>query len=248
MRKGMWSAAAVVMLVAGAVVVFAAPSLRAADNRVTLGSSDEPLKFLPAELTVPVGTRVEWVNDSDLQHDVTAEDGSFDSKGLLSKGQKYEFTFAKAGEFKYFCTPHKDAGMKGVVKVTAAGTPTTVATTPTTQGGPSATTATTAPGASTTTTAKGAGASSTTTTVAGNGATTTTLGQATTPTSAPDTAGETTTTTAAAGEAVASDHGSEGGGHEEKPEKENSPIGIAFASVSTVLLAAIAGKLLASKP
>jgi plastocyanin len=247
MRKGMWSAAALVMLVAGAVVVFAAPSLRAADNRVAMGSSDDPLKFLPREITVPVGTRVEWVNDTDLPHDVTAEDGSFDSKGTLSKGQKYEFTFAKTGEFKYFCNPHKDAGMNGVVKVTAAGTPTTVTTTPTTQGGPTATTATTGAGASTTTTAK-TGASSTTTTVAGNGATTTTLGAATTPTSAPDTAGETTTTTGAAGEAAAADPGSGGGGHETKEKKENSPIGIAFASVSTVLLAGIAGKLLASKP
>ena len=250
MRKGIWSAATFVMLVAGAVVVFGTPSLRAADNRVALGSSDEPLKFLPAEITVPVGTKVEWFNDTDVQHDVTAEDGSFDSKGLLSKGQKYEFTFGKVGEFKYFCAPHKDAGMKGVVKVTAAGTPTTVATTPTT--GSTATTATTAAGASTTTTAKGAAGASTTTTAEGNGATTTTLAPATTPTSAPDTAGETTTTTAAAGEGggenAASDHASEGGGHETKEKKENSPIGIAFASVSTVLLAGIAGKLLASKP
>ncbi|HEU5448087.1 MAG TPA: hypothetical protein VFW57_03660, partial [Acidimicrobiia bacterium] len=69
-----------------------------------------------------------------------------------------------------------------------------------------------------------------------------------TPTSAPD--AETTTTTAAAHdggeEAAADDHASDGG-HEKKEKKKNSPIGIAFASVSTVLLAAIAGKMLASK-
>ena len=254
MRKRMWSAAAFVTLVVGAIAGFGAPSLRA-DNRVAMGSNDEPLKFLPAEVSVPVGTRVEWFNDTDIQHDVSAEDGSFDSKGLLGKGQKYEFTFTKAGEFKYFCTPHKDAGMRGVVKVTGAGTPTTAATTPTTQAGSTATTAATAPaqGATTTTTAKAAaGGSSTTTTTAGAGVTSTTQAPSVTPTSGPE-AAETTTTTAAGAaggggeEAAADDHSSEGG-HEKKEKKKNSPIGMAFASVSTLLLAGISGKLLASKP
>jgi plastocyanin len=252
MRKGMWSAAAVVTLIVGGVAGFGAPPLRA-DNRVALGSDDEPLKFLPDKISVPVGTRVEWFNDTDVQHDVSAEDGTFDSRGLLGKGGKYEYTFSKAGVFKYFCTPHKDAGMTGEVTVTGAGAPTTAATTPTTQGGSSPTTATTAggQGATTTTAAKiGAGGSSTTTTTAGSGVTSTTQAPSVTPTSAPDIAGETTATTAAAGggeEAAAADHSSEGG-HEEKEKKKNSPIGIAFAAVSTLLLGGISGKLLASKP
>jgi plastocyanin len=248
MRKGMWWAAAVVTLVVGGIVVLGAPTLRAADTRVALGSDNQPLKFLPAEITVPVGSTVEWYNETDLQHDVSADDGSFDSKGLLGRGQKFEFKFSQPGDFKYFCTPHKDAGMKGVVHVTGAGTPTTVAATPTTQPAAGATTTTTAAkagaaAASTSTTAK-SGAASTTTSAAGNGATTTTLAPSVTPTSAPDTAGETTTTTAAAqggGEEAAADHGGK------KEKTKNSPIGIAFASVSTLLLAAIAGKLLASK-
>jgi plastocyanin len=249
MRKGMWSAAAFVLLSGAAALVLGMPGVRAADTRVAMGSDSEPLKFLPAEISVPVGATVEWFNETDLQHDVSADDGSFDSKGLLGKGQKYEFKFTKAGDFTYFCTPHKDAGMKGVVKVTGAGTPTTVATTPTTQ--PTATTATTAAGqaSTTTTTVKAAAGASTTTTAAANGATTTTLAQGVTPTSAPDVAETTTTTAAAHGggeEAAADDHASEGG-HEKKEKKKNSPIGIAFASVSTVLLVAIAGKLLASK-
>ena len=251
MRKGLWSAAAFVALVVGGIVVLGAPTLRAADTRVAMGSDDEPLKFLPAEITAPVGGTVEWFNETDLQHDVSAEDGSFDSKGLLGRGGKFEAKFSKAGDFKYVCTPHKDAGMTGVVHVTGAGTPTTAATA-TTQPAAGATTTTTAAqagaaAASTSTTAKG-GAATTTTTAAGNGATTTTLAPAVTPTSGPDTAAETTTTTAAAegGGEAAADHGSEGGS-EHKEKKKNSPIGIAFASMSTLLLTAIAGKLLASK-
>ena len=248
MRKGIWSAAAFVLLSGAAAFALGIPGVRAADNRVAMGSNDEPLKFLPAEISVPVGTKVEWFNDTSLQHDVSAEDGSFDSKGLLDKGQKYEFTFSKAGEFKYFCTPHKDAGMKGVVKVTGAGaTPTTAATTPTTQPGTATTATTAAAGASTTTTAKGA--STTTTAAPADGATTTTLAPTATPTSGPDGTAETTTTTAAGHgggeEAAGGDLASEG--QDKKEKKKNSPIGIAFASVSTVLLAAIAGKLLASK-
>lgn len=252
MRKGIWPAAAFVFLSGAAAFAFGMPGVRAADTRVAMGSKSEPLKFLPKEISVPVGATVEWFNETDVQHDVSADDGSFDSKGLLGKGQTYEFKFTKAGDFTYFCTPHKDAGMKGVVKVTGAGTPTTVATTPTTQ--PTATTATTTAGqaSTTTTTAKpAAGASSTTTTAAANGATTTTtLAPGVTPTSAPDVAETTTTTTSAApggGEEAAADDQSSEGGHEKKEKKKNSPIGIAFASVSTVLLAAIAGKLLASK-
>lgn len=265
MRKGMWSAAALVTLVAAGILV-GAPTLRAADSRVAMGSSDEPLKFLPAEISVPVGGTVQWFNDTEIQHDVSADDGSFDSKGLLGKGQKYEFTFTKAGEFKYFCTPHKDAGMKGVVKVTSAGTPTTAPATPTTQvtattvpsqGAPTPVTARASGTSSTTTTTtttttragSSSGPSSTTTTTAGGaGVTSTTQAPSVTPTSAPETASETTTTTAAghaSEESAASDHASEGGS--ERKKKKNSPIGIVFASVSTVLLAAIAGKLLASK-
>ncbi|MGH9010615.1 MAG: plastocyanin/azurin family copper-binding protein [Acidimicrobiia bacterium] len=219
-----------------------------------MGSSSEPnaFKFFPAEISVPVGTTVVWRNLSDIPHDATARDNSFASP-QLSKGGDFSFTFKTPGEVQYYCSVsgHEDAGMTGVVKVTGAGTPTTAATTPTTQGGSTPTTA--AGGASTTTTTAKAAAgtsSSTTTTAAANGTTTTTLAPAGAPASAPEPVGETTTTTAAAhaeggGDQAAAEPGGED--HEKKEKKKNSPIGMAFASVSTLLLAAIAGKLLASK-
>jgi hypothetical protein len=208
------------------------------------------LKFFPAEVTVQVGSTVVWQNLSDLQHDAKADGGAFDSK-LLNKGEKFEFKFSAPGDYSYFCTPHKDAGMKGVIHVAGGATPATVATTPTTQGGSTGTTATTAaPGATTTTTAKAAGVSSTTTTTAAaaaNGATTTTLASSAPAASASATAGETAATTASGSEEAGADHNAEGT-HKKKNKEKNSPIGIAFASVSTLLLATIAGKLLASKP
>jgi len=252
MRKGMWSAPALIVLLSGATVMWG-PTVQAADNRVGMKDS---LKFDPADITVPVNSPVVFHNDGSIQHDAKAEDGSF-STPLLDPGAEKAITFTKAGDFKYYCSVegHKSAGMFGVVHVAGAGsTPTTAATTPTTAA-PTATTATTAPaaGATTTTTAKaGAGtASSTTTTTAAAaaGATTTTLAPAVTPTSAPEAAGESTATTAAGAggeEAAAEDHASQGGAHNKKGK--SNPVGIAFAAVSTLLLTAIAGKLLASKP
>lgn len=251
MQKGIWSVAALGMVLSGAAAFLMGPPVRAAET-VTMGSEAKPndFKFFPAEITVPVGTTVVWRNLSDIPHDATARDNSFASD-QLAKGQDFSFTFKTPGEIPYYCSVsgHEDAGMTGVIKVTGGGaTPTTAATTATTQPG---TAPTTPPAgvATTTTTAKPAPGASTTTTASANGATTTTLAPGVTPSSAPESAETTTTTAAVHGggeEAAADDHASEGG-QEKKEKKKNSPIGIAFASVSTLLLAAIAGKLLASK-
>jgi plastocyanin len=244
MRKGIWSAAAFVVLLSGATLL-SGPTVQAADNRVAM---KDQLKYDPPDITVPVNSAVVFYNAGSIQHDAKAEDGSFDTP-LLDPGGEKSVTFTKPGDIKFYCSVegHKSAGMTGVVHVTAGGsTPTTAATTTTTApaGGTTPTTA----GGTTTTTAKaapGSGASTTTTTAPANGATTTTLAPAATPTSAPETAGESTATTAA-GQA-GGEEAAEGGAPKKEKEK-NSPIGIAFASVSTLLLAAIAGKLLASKP
>jgi plastocyanin len=256
MRKRVWSAAASVLLLAGATVFLTGRTVQAADT-VTMGSNADPyaFEFFPAEITVQVGSTVVWQNLSDLQHDAKADNGAFASK-LLNKGETFEFKFTAPGDYSYFCTPHKDAGMKGIVRVGGGSpaTPTTVATTPGTQppGSGGATTTTTAKAgaaaASTSTTAKNAAAgNSTTTTTAGTGVTATTQAPSVTPTSGPDPAAETANAAPAdqpsGEESAAADHGGEG---QEKKEK-SSPIGIAFASLSTLLLVAIAGKLLASK-
>lgn len=252
MRKGMWSAAAFVVLSSGAALLWV-PTVQAADgNRV--GMKDQ-LSYDPPDISVPVNTPLVFHNDGNIPHDAKAEDNSF-ATPLLDPGKEHSVTFKTPGvTIKYFCTVegHKAAGMIGTVRVTEAGsTPPPAPTTPTTAAG--GTTTTTAAGAATTTTtakaAAGTGGSTTTTAAAASGATTTTLAPSGTPTSGSETAGETTTTTAAAHngggeEAAADDHASEGAGKKDK--KKSSPIGIAFAAVSTLLLTAIAGKLLASK-
>src|SRR5262245_26287223 len=120
MRKGMWSAAALVGLLSGAAVLLIGPAVRAADNVVSM---TDDLSFEPKDITVPVGGAVTWHNDSSVQHDAKADDGSFSSP-MLDKGKEFSFTFKAPGTFSYKCTVpgHASAGMTGKVIVGAAST------------------------------------------------------------------------------------------------------------------------------
>ena len=71
--------------------------------------------FAPANLTVKAGTVVTWVNDDDIPHTVVAIDHSFKSK-VLDTGERFSFTFAKAGQFGYFCSLHPHMTGKVVVR------------------------------------------------------------------------------------------------------------------------------------
>lgn len=75
------------------------------------------IQFEPGDVTVKTGETVTWTNDDTVDHDVTADDGSFKSgdAGDLAPGDKYSHSFDKAGTFKYVCTVHP--GMEGEVVV-----------------------------------------------------------------------------------------------------------------------------------
>jgi plastocyanin len=71
--------------------------------------------FSPANLAVKPGTTVTWVNDDDIPHTVVADDKSFRSK-VLDTGDRFSFTFAKPGQFGYFCSLHPHMTAKVVVR------------------------------------------------------------------------------------------------------------------------------------
>ena len=94
--------------------------------------------FDPVRVTVDAGTTVEWVNDSDVPHTVTAyEDrippgasyfasGGYGSEraartdlrdGLLGPGETYAHMFETRGTHEYVCLPHEGSGMRGTVVV-----------------------------------------------------------------------------------------------------------------------------------
>lgn len=259
MRKGIWSAATAVGLLAIATIV-GYPQARAASGAVSMVDGDgDPTttwKFEPADITVPAGTTVKWHNAGKQPHTVSADDGSFESS-YVSGGGDFEHAFPAPGNYAYHCSPHP--WMKAVVHVTggSAGAP-APAGTPTTQA-PTATTATTAPagkpaaGATTTTTAKPGTATSTTTTAAvAAGATTSTTAAATTPaaaTASPSTPAENspTTTTTAAGAPSSPQESAAASVHRKTDSGETDGPLVALAAVLTLLLVGISARLLASK-
>lgn len=72
--------------------------------------------FNNAVTTVKPGATVTWTNADDIPHTVVSKDGLFKSK-VLDSGDKFSFTFAKAGQFGYFCSIHPH--MTGTVIVKA---------------------------------------------------------------------------------------------------------------------------------
>lgn len=66
-------------------------------------------------LTVHPGTTVTWINDDDIPHTIVAKDMMFKSR-VLDTGDRFTFTFAKAGQFDYFCSIHPHMTGKVIVK------------------------------------------------------------------------------------------------------------------------------------
>jgi plastocyanin len=70
--------------------------------------------FKPAQLTIPVGTKVIWVNKGKKAHTVVSNDKLFDS-GLVDVGAQFTHTFSTPGTYAVHCAPH--AKMKGQIVV-----------------------------------------------------------------------------------------------------------------------------------
>ncbi|MGH7501735.1 MAG: plastocyanin/azurin family copper-binding protein [Longimicrobiales bacterium] len=61
--------------------------------------------FGPAQLTIPSGTTVYWINCDNDQHTTTSDNGVWDSP-LLSENSAFSRRFDATGSFPYHCTPH----------------------------------------------------------------------------------------------------------------------------------------------
>jgi amicyanin len=97
------------LLVAAAVLLPLGGMARAQEIQVTIDN----FTFSPPELTVKVGDTVTWTNHDDIPHTIVSA-GKFRSK-TLDTDNTYSFTFASAGDYKYFCSLHPH--MTGMIKV-----------------------------------------------------------------------------------------------------------------------------------
>ncbi|MFB6236721.1 MAG: halocyanin domain-containing protein [Halopenitus sp.] len=74
--------------------------------------------FGPAAVQVSSGTTVVWEwTGTGGEHNVVAKDDSFSSPLQSEAGATFKHTFDETGIHKYFCNPHRTAGMKGAVVV-----------------------------------------------------------------------------------------------------------------------------------
>ena len=105
----------VVLSLVAALVL--SPSVGAQQGGVTVRMEDN--YFDQANITVPAGTTVTWVQAGDNPHTSTSYDGLWDS-GLIQGGAEgsVSYTFEEPGTYSYFCGPHEDQGMVGTVTVT----------------------------------------------------------------------------------------------------------------------------------
>jgi plastocyanin len=102
-----------ILIASGALAV----GLAASGTSVTAARTDpQPLAsvltihiknfmFVPMSATIHAGDRVTFVNDDDEAHTATANDKSFDSEGLDSRGT-WQHVFTKPGTISYFCELH----------------------------------------------------------------------------------------------------------------------------------------------
>lgn len=76
--------------------------------------------FCPAEITVPVGTTVQWVNvDKRTSHSVLVKNSGQPESDRAFPEEIIEFTFMVPGPQDYLCGPHWETqNMIGMVNVT----------------------------------------------------------------------------------------------------------------------------------
>ena len=71
--------------------------------------------FSPAELEVPVNTKITWIQKDSAPHDVTSINNEFKSP-ILNKDEEFSYTFTKAGDYNYYCRIHPSMKGKIIVK------------------------------------------------------------------------------------------------------------------------------------
>jgi len=99
------------------VDMFGQPSAEVEDATVVLMYK---YNFCPAQITVPVGTTVRWVNvDKRTSHSVLVKDSGQPESDRAFPEESIEFTFLTPGDQDYLCGPHWETqNMIGMVTVT----------------------------------------------------------------------------------------------------------------------------------
>mmetsp|Transcript_91532 Transcript_91532/g.186310 ORF Transcript_91532/g.186310 Transcript_91532/m.186310 type:complete len:242 (+) Transcript_91532:87-812(+) len=103
------------------------PAYAAETKEVKMGSDSGLLAFVPKKVEICKGDSVTWINNKGGPHNVVFdEDGIPDGvsqeaismdEQLGEEGDTYTKKFDTAGEYAYYCEPHRGAGMEGILVV-----------------------------------------------------------------------------------------------------------------------------------
>jgi len=110
-----------------AVATISQPAYAAETKDVKMGSDSGQLVFVPAKITVCKGDSVKWTNNKGGPHNVVFDEDaipagvnqekiSMDDQ-LGEEGDTFTMKFDEAGEYQYYCEPHRGAGMGAVLIV-----------------------------------------------------------------------------------------------------------------------------------
>lgn len=120
-----------IALVVGSFFIAVSPAA-AETFTVKMGADNGMLAFEPANVTVQPGDTVKWVNNKLPPHNVMFDDKNIPGKSkdvatklshqqlMFSPGETFEVTFTSdmpAGDYSYYCAPHRGAGMVGKITV-----------------------------------------------------------------------------------------------------------------------------------
>ena len=104
-----------------------APGFAAETKKVKMGADNGNLVFVPDELKICTGDTVTWVNNKAGPHNVVFDedaipDGvsqeSISMDGQLGEeGDTFSKKFDTKGSYKYYCEPHRGAGMNANLEV-----------------------------------------------------------------------------------------------------------------------------------
>ncbi len=94
------------------------PAADDTDGVVTMANT----AFEPVRTAVDTGTTVEWVNEDDFDHDVTATQfhdaaADWDVDADVPAGERVTHTFEESGVYQFYCSVHGEGSMCGAVLV-----------------------------------------------------------------------------------------------------------------------------------
>jgi plastocyanin len=85
-------------------------------NEVILQVNMKNMAFMPAAMTIGLGSKVRFTNADNVNHSVISDSGNELSSPILENGDSYDHVFDKLGTFDYHCGLHPSMKAKIIVK------------------------------------------------------------------------------------------------------------------------------------